>query len=97
MAALAKVIDTGVADHGASNNRVWTVEHEQVVGGGERCLAVIPRLNITQIAVVALLDSRPAMRLPFGVPVRPRRRAPIAQVSCNKKMHVICGLKNLPN
>ena len=81
VATLTKIIDTGVADHGASNDRVGSTELEAVIGEGKSTLAVSTSLNVAQVAVMANLLAGSTVGHALGVPVRSSSRAALAQVA----------------
>ena len=84
MTAFAQVINARMADDGASNDGVGTVEHEQIVGHGHRGFAIITGLDVAHVAMVTLLFPGTAVGLALGVPMRSSGSASIAQVSCSK-------------
>ena len=81
VATLSKVIDAGVADHRASNDRVGSVKHEQVIGVVKGRLAVLASFQVAQVTVMTDLHAGATVDFLLGVPVRTGGRAALAQVA----------------
>ena len=81
VAADTKVIDVGVADHGASNDGVRSVKHEKSVGHVNGSLAVFASDYVTEITVVTDFAVGSTMDNLLGVPVRASSGASVDEVS----------------
>ena len=81
MTAFAEIIDTSMADTRAAKNRVFSVEHDFLIGDVEPANSVFAGLDISHIAVVPDRLTRASMSHTLRVKVWTSRRASIAQVA----------------
>ena len=81
VAAFAKVVGAGVADHGAANDGVGSVEHKPVVAQVQSALSVGTSLDVSEVTVVAGLLSGATVGDTLGVPVGAGRHAALRKVA----------------
>jgi len=81
VAALAEVVDVGVDDHRASDDGQWAGQRDGGVGNLDHGDAVGASLDVAEVAGVADLVGRRAVRLAVGVEVAAGRGAAVGVVA----------------
>ena len=85
MTTLAKIIRVGVANHGASNDRVLSVEHELIIIVSKGGLAIFAGNDISEITVMPNFVTRASVGHALGIPVRSSSLATLNQVTLEIK------------
>ena len=84
-----EVINVGVADHRAADDRVRSVKHEEAIGHIDGGLAVLASLYVAEITMMSGLAVGTAMNDTLGVPVRSSSNASFEEVSVDMNVESV--------
>ena len=84
-----EVIDVGVADHRAADDRVRSVKHEEAIRHVDGGLAVLASLYVAEITMMSGLAVGTAMNDTLGVPVRSSSNASFEEVSVDMNVESV--------